>query len=220
MNAYPYTSGHLMVAPLRHEGTLSGLSTDEANALMAMTQDATVAVDARLPSRRRQRRCEHRPRRPAPASPATCTSTCVPRWNGDTNFMTTRRRRAGAPGAAAPELGEAAKATGPTRSADVAPQYRARREPRRDATRGSVLPEDLDVTVYVGPVPVPGHPPSACRGQRCLPSLHSCCSARPGWPLSGNDGLWIAALILFLDVRRRASRVNAWHLARWTRPRR
>ena len=45
MNAYPYTSGHLMVAPLRHEGTLSGLSTDEANALMAMTQDATVAVD-------------------------------------------------------------------------------------------------------------------------------------------------------------------------------
>ena len=28
MNAYPYTSGHLMVAPLRHESTLAGLSRD------------------------------------------------------------------------------------------------------------------------------------------------------------------------------------------------
>ena len=44
MNAYPYTSGHLMVAPLRHESTLAGLSRDEAAALMALVQDANVAV--------------------------------------------------------------------------------------------------------------------------------------------------------------------------------
>ncbi len=50
MNAYPYTSGHLMVAPLRHEATLAGLDEAEATALMAMTQDATPR------SKRRTRR--------------------------------------------------------------------------------------------------------------------------------------------------------------------
>jgi ATP adenylyltransferase len=46
MNAYPYTSGHLMVAPLRHESTLAGLSRDEAAAVMHLIQDANVAVVA------------------------------------------------------------------------------------------------------------------------------------------------------------------------------
>ena len=44
MNAYPYGSGHLMVAPARHEPTLAGLSRDEAAALMELVQDANVAV--------------------------------------------------------------------------------------------------------------------------------------------------------------------------------
>jgi ATP adenylyltransferase len=88
MNAYPYTSGHLMVAPVRHEGTLSGLSTEEANALMAMTQDATVAVDRAF-----------RPdganvgvnigRAAGAGIPGHVHVHVVPRWNGDTNFMTT-----------------------------------------------------------------------------------------------------------------------------------
>src|SRR5262245_53538509 len=44
MNAYPYTSGHLMVAPLRHEATLAGLTRVEAGAVMDLVQDANVAV--------------------------------------------------------------------------------------------------------------------------------------------------------------------------------
>ena len=42
MNAYPV--GHLMVAPLRHESTLAGLSREEAAAVMELVQDANVAV--------------------------------------------------------------------------------------------------------------------------------------------------------------------------------
>ena len=44
LNAYPYTSGHVMVAPLRHEGELEALPQDDATALMHLTQRATAAV--------------------------------------------------------------------------------------------------------------------------------------------------------------------------------
>jgi diadenosine tetraphosphate (Ap4A) HIT family hydrolase len=87
MNAYPYTSGHLMVAPVRHEGTLAGLGRDEAGALMALTQDATSALDA-----------AYRPeglnvgvnigRAAGAGIPGHVHVHALPRWNGDTNFMT------------------------------------------------------------------------------------------------------------------------------------
>jgi ATP adenylyltransferase len=87
MNAYPYTSGHLMVVPLRHEGALAGLTRDEANALMALTQDATTALDG-----------AYHPQgmnvgvnigRAAGAGiPGHVHVHALPRWNGDTNFMT------------------------------------------------------------------------------------------------------------------------------------
>ena len=88
MNAYPYTSGHLMVAPLRHEGTLSGLSTDEANALMAMTQDATVAVDSAFHPDGANVGVNIG-RAGGAGIPGHVHVHVVPRWNGDTNFMTT-----------------------------------------------------------------------------------------------------------------------------------
>jgi diadenosine tetraphosphate (Ap4A) HIT family hydrolase len=87
MNAYPYTSGHLMVAPLRHESTLEGLSRDEAAALMALVQDANVAVVA-----------AYRPdginvganigRGAGAGIPGHVHMHVLPRWAGDTNFMT------------------------------------------------------------------------------------------------------------------------------------
>ncbi len=87
MNAYPYTSGHLMVAPRRHGGTLSALEPDEASELMAMVQDATRALEA-----------AYHPdgmnvgvnlgRAAGAGIPGHVHVHVVPRWNGDTNFMT------------------------------------------------------------------------------------------------------------------------------------
>ncbi len=88
MNAYPYTSGHLMVAPLRHEATLAGLSREEAAAVMALVQDANAAVLA-----------AYRPdginvganigRAGGAGVPGHVHVHVLPRWIGDTNFMTT-----------------------------------------------------------------------------------------------------------------------------------
>jgi ATP adenylyltransferase len=87
MNAYPYGSGHLMVAPLRHESTLAGLSREEAAAVMALVQDANVAVLA-----------AYAPdginvganigRAAGAGVPGHVHVHVLPRWNGDTNFMT------------------------------------------------------------------------------------------------------------------------------------
>ncbi len=87
LNAYPYTSGHLMVAPVRHEGELDALSADEAAALMTMTQHATTAV-----------RTAYEPdginvgmnlgRAAGAGVPGHLHVHVLPRWVGDTNFLT------------------------------------------------------------------------------------------------------------------------------------
>jgi ATP adenylyltransferase len=87
MNAYPYNSGHLMVAPLRHEPRLGGLSPEEASAVMALTRDASLAVEA-----------AYQPdginvgmnlgRAAGAGVPNHLHVHVLPRWAGDTNFMT------------------------------------------------------------------------------------------------------------------------------------
>jgi ATP adenylyltransferase len=87
LNAYPYSSGHLMVVPVRHEGRLDALTVDEAGALIAMVQQATQAVQS-----------AYRPeginvgmnlgRAAGAGVPGHLHAHVVPRWVGDTNFMT------------------------------------------------------------------------------------------------------------------------------------
>lgn len=88
MNAYPYGSGHLMVAPLRHEPTLAGLSRDEASALMALVQDANVAVLAAY-SPDGINVGANIGRAAGAGVPGHVHVHVLPRWSGDTNFMTT-----------------------------------------------------------------------------------------------------------------------------------
>ncbi len=88
LNAYPYTTGHLMVMPVRHVGELEDLTTDETSAVWGTVTDAVRALKA-----------AYRPEglnvgvnlgRPAGAGvPGHFHVHVLPRWNGDTNFMTT-----------------------------------------------------------------------------------------------------------------------------------
>ena len=108
MNAYPYTSGHLMVAPAPPRGDARGARPRD---------DARRADGADAGRDRRGAGGRTRPRAstsgstsggpPAPASPATCTCTSLPRWNGDTNFMTTVAEARVLPEPLRDELGEA-----------------------------------------------------------------------------------------------------------------
>ncbi len=88
LNAYPYTSGHLMVMPLRHVAELEELEPDEALGLWRELADAVRALKA-----------AYAPdglnvganlgRSAGAGIPGHFHMHCVPRWNGDTNFMTT-----------------------------------------------------------------------------------------------------------------------------------
>ena len=88
MNAYPYASGHLMIAPFRHEAELENLKGDEATAVMTMTQRAVSALkSAYTPDGiNAGLNLGH----PAGAGvPGHVHVHVLPRWTGDTNFMTT-----------------------------------------------------------------------------------------------------------------------------------
>jgi ATP adenylyltransferase len=87
LNRYPYNNGHLMVSPRRHVASLSALSEPELSELMQLTQHAEIAIQE-----------IYQPHglnvginlgRAAGAGIVDHMHVhVVPRWNGDTNFMT------------------------------------------------------------------------------------------------------------------------------------
>jgi len=87
LNAYPYTSGHVMVAPLRHEGDLEALPAEDATALMHLTQRATAAVK-RAYSPDGVNIGVNLGVAAGAGVPGHVHVHVVPRWNADTNFMT------------------------------------------------------------------------------------------------------------------------------------
>jgi ATP adenylyltransferase len=86
LNLYPYNNGHLMVVPKRHVGTLAAASATELAEMMLLTQRAELALAE-----------AYKPHgmnvginlgRPAGAGVLDHLHIhIVPRWNGDTNFM-------------------------------------------------------------------------------------------------------------------------------------
>jgi len=88
LNAYPYTSGHLMVMPVRHAGELEDLSGEETTGLWRAVGDAVVGLRAAY-SPDGLNVGANLGRAAGAGVPDHLHVHCVPRWTGDTNFMTT-----------------------------------------------------------------------------------------------------------------------------------
>jgi len=87
LNAYPYASGHLMVMPVRHVSELEDLHRDEAAGLWVEVADAVRALKAAY-SPDGLNVGANLGRSAGAGVPGHFHMHCVPRWNGDTNFMT------------------------------------------------------------------------------------------------------------------------------------
>lgn len=88
LNLYPYNNGHLMVVPHRHVPSLVGLTGEELTEVAALTQRAEAALtEAYQPN---GMNVGINLGKAAGAGVVEHVHVhVVPRWNGDTNFMTT-----------------------------------------------------------------------------------------------------------------------------------
>ena len=86
LNAYPYNTGHLMVAPLRPVGELHALEPDERAELMELTTRSTEIVREALGAHGFNIGMNLGQVAGA-GIPGHLHVHVVPRWGGDTNFM-------------------------------------------------------------------------------------------------------------------------------------
>ena len=86
LNKFPYASGHLLVAPLRHEGALEGLSDAEALALHRLSVEGVAAL-ARAYGPDGFNLGWNLGRVAGAGITDHVHLHVVPRWSGDTNFM-------------------------------------------------------------------------------------------------------------------------------------
>ena len=87
LNAYPYASGHLMVLPLRHVGSLGDLTEEEATELWLTARRGVAALEAGLGPEGINLGANLGQAAGA-GIPRHLHLHAVPRWLGDTNFMT------------------------------------------------------------------------------------------------------------------------------------
>lgn len=86
LNLFPYTTGHVMVAPYAHVAGLTGLDTPTLGEMMELARDIQAALEASY----------HAEGYNLGMNLGKCAGAGVadhlhlhflPRWNGDTNFM-------------------------------------------------------------------------------------------------------------------------------------
>lgn len=87
LNAYPYGSGHALVLPRRHTGELDSLSDDEASDFFALLRRTTAALQ-RAYSPDGFNVGFNLGRAAGAGIPQHLHGHVLPRWSGDTNFMT------------------------------------------------------------------------------------------------------------------------------------
>lgn len=86
LNRYPYNSGHVMIAPLRHVALLADLSADERLGIMDLLTETVEVLDVEM----RPDGCNvgiNLGRAAGAGVPGHLHVHAVPRWVGDTNFM-------------------------------------------------------------------------------------------------------------------------------------
>ena len=87
LNAYPYTSGHLLVVPNRAVADLESLSDQELEEMSRLSRDAVVALKLAY-------RCDgvnlglNLGRAAGAGVPDHLHTHVLPRWDADSNFMT------------------------------------------------------------------------------------------------------------------------------------
>ena len=87
LNLFPYNSGHLMVVPNRHIARLAEATPDELRDMMALTRRAELALTEVFAPHGMNMGINLG--KPAGAGILDHIHMhVVPRWNGDTNFMT------------------------------------------------------------------------------------------------------------------------------------
>ena len=87
LNLFPYNNGHLMVVPRRHVATLADTTTEERAELVELTRVAEIALTEAYGPHGMNMGINLG--KPAGAGvPGHLHMHVVPRWNGDTNFMT------------------------------------------------------------------------------------------------------------------------------------
>jgi ATP adenylyltransferase len=87
LNAYPYASGHLLVAPLRHLASLAELTTQESGDLWEVTRAAAAAIGTAYDPDGLNVGA-NLGRAAGAGIPRHLHLHVLPRWSGDTNFMT------------------------------------------------------------------------------------------------------------------------------------
>jgi diadenosine tetraphosphate (Ap4A) HIT family hydrolase len=87
LNAYPYASGHLLVLPIRHVEEMDNLSDAESDELWATTRTALRAL-RRAYAPEGINLGANLGRAAGAGIPRHLHLHVVPRWSGDTNFMT------------------------------------------------------------------------------------------------------------------------------------
>lgn len=86
LNRYPYTNGHLLIAPVAHVADLTDLAKEQRHGLIDLTELATRLLKATLNPQgvnlgMNLGRCA------GAGVPGHAHMHAVPRWNGDVNFM-------------------------------------------------------------------------------------------------------------------------------------
>ncbi|MFH0939956.1 MAG: HIT domain-containing protein [Planctomycetota bacterium] len=86
MNRYPYTGGHLLIAPLRHTADLPALTTEESAYLWEFSRKA-IDIIAKTMQAQGYNLGMNLGRAAGTGVEQHLHMHALPRWHGDTNFM-------------------------------------------------------------------------------------------------------------------------------------